>query len=187
MRPPPRRPRVDPRHPHGRMWPSRSTAHPHGQRVPPGLLLAHNGRRRQRGRKHLRGMPILRPQYPPSGSRPSDHTHHMAICRMGCRHRRAPAEGARGATGTCWSQSTSSRNGLRHALLPTLGPNKSCCSSLTSSTGSGCRTPSSPTMASSSPVGKPGVPRQLPYPREIGQQSHIHRPTTASSLGSLTD
>jgi hypothetical protein len=32
---------------------------PCGQRVPPGLLLAHSGRRCQRGRTHLRTVPIL--------------------------------------------------------------------------------------------------------------------------------
>jgi ribonuclease HI len=49
-------------HPHGRMRTSRSTAHSRGQRVPPRLLLAHRGRRHQRGRAHLRGVPVLCPQ-----------------------------------------------------------------------------------------------------------------------------
>jgi ribonuclease HI len=37
----------------GRVRPSRSTPHPRGQCVPPGLLLAHCGRRRQRDCAHL--------------------------------------------------------------------------------------------------------------------------------------
>jgi hypothetical protein len=43
------------------VWLSRSTPHPRGQCVPPGLLLAHRGRRRQRDRAHLRRVPILCP------------------------------------------------------------------------------------------------------------------------------
>jgi hypothetical protein len=35
------------RHPCGRVWPPRSTIHPHGQCIPPRLLLAHLGRKRQ--------------------------------------------------------------------------------------------------------------------------------------------
>jgi hypothetical protein len=37
----------------GRVRPSRSTPHLRGQCIPPGLILAHRGRRRQRDRAHL--------------------------------------------------------------------------------------------------------------------------------------
>jgi hypothetical protein len=45
----------------GRVWPPRSATYPREQRVPPGVLLNHRGCRRQRGRTHLRGVPVLRP------------------------------------------------------------------------------------------------------------------------------
>jgi hypothetical protein len=40
--------RAPPRHPRGHVRPPRGAAHPREQRIPPGLLLAHRGRRRQR-------------------------------------------------------------------------------------------------------------------------------------------
>jgi hypothetical protein len=40
-------------------------------------------------------MPIPHQQDPPSSSRPLDHTHHMVVCCVGARHRRALVEGAR--------------------------------------------------------------------------------------------
>jgi hypothetical protein len=39
--------RDPPGHTRGRVRPPRSAAYPRGQRVPPGLLLAHRGSRRQ--------------------------------------------------------------------------------------------------------------------------------------------
>jgi hypothetical protein len=55
-----------PGHPRRHMQPSRGTALPRGQRVSPRLLLSHSGRRRQRGRTHLRGVAILRKTHLPT-------------------------------------------------------------------------------------------------------------------------
>jgi hypothetical protein len=54
--------RAPSRHSCGPVRLPRGAAHPRGQRVPPGLLLAHRGRRCQRDRAHLRRVLILRLQ-----------------------------------------------------------------------------------------------------------------------------
>jgi ribonuclease HI len=94
--PHPPRSRAYSRHPRGCVRPPHGAARPRGQHVPPRLLLAHRGRRHQRGRVHLRGVPILRPQDQFASSCPADHIRHMAIRHVGVRQRRAPTEGARG-------------------------------------------------------------------------------------------
>jgi hypothetical protein len=66
-----------------------ATTHSRGQCVPPRLLLAHRGHRRQRDRAHLRGVPVLRPQVQPPCARLADHPRHMALCCVGAGHRRA--------------------------------------------------------------------------------------------------
>jgi hypothetical protein len=78
------------------MRPPRGTAYPRGQRVPPRLLLTDRDRRPHRGRMHLRGVLVLRPQDQSPGSRPPNDSGHMAFCRVRAGHRRALAKGARG-------------------------------------------------------------------------------------------
>jgi ribonuclease HI/transposase InsO family protein len=64
--------------------------------VPPELLLAHRGGRRQRDRAHLRRVTVQRPQVQPPCARPADHPRHMVLRRVGAGHRRAFAKSARG-------------------------------------------------------------------------------------------
>ena len=113
--------------------------------LPTRFLLAYGPMQRGGNCPRMQGLPVLCKTNPPASPSPSDHSHNMAICRVGPRHGRTTTKRTRRFyPPTCRNRQVHQMDRGKTKLRST--PRRPSSSSWTSSIGLGCPTPSSPIM-----------------------------------------